>query len=101
MISMPGVVPGRLHDHQPPARGEGLGQWGQHVLDLGLGRRAAAVRLRGEHEVVLERLRPAGGPRDQVVERERVVVAVEHHHRRRDVHRVAGLRRSTPSANPA
>ncbi len=79
-----------LHGQQPAARREIARQRREHRARLELGRHARAPRLRGEDQVVA--FQHLAGPRDDAVEQEFMILAVDHQHRRPRIDRIAGLR---------
>src|SRR5262249_35978350 len=93
MISRPGSLPWEwMGMSRPPAAAgsQRLGERRDHALGLELERGARAVGLRGDDEVVVRHR--AAGPRDDRIEQELVIVAIEHQHHRPFVDRIAGFR---------
>ena len=76
---------------EPPAGAERAGERRDNALGLEVERRAGAVGLRGDDEVVIGAR--AAGARNDRIEQEAMVVAIEHEHHRPLVDRVAGARR--------
>ena len=85
-----GVAAVGLDAEQPAAGPEAPRERGQNLLHLEVGRHPRAVGLRGDDQIVA--LARAAGARDDRVEQEPVILAVEHQHRGADVERIAGLR---------
>ena len=85
-----GIVAVRMDRDQPAARAERVGERRDHALGLEVERGARAIGLRRDDEVVVGDR--AARPRDDRVEQELVVVAIDHQHHRPLVDRIAGLR---------
>ncbi len=84
------VMTVRMDGDQPAARPERARQRRDHALGLELERGAGAVRLRSDDEIVISAGAP--GARDDRIEQETVIVAVNYEHYGPFVDRVAGAR---------
>ena len=85
-----GIVAVRMDADQPAAGAERLGQRPDHALGLEVERGAGAIRLRGDDQIVIGD--GAAGLRNDRVEQEAVVLAIDHQHDRPLVDRIAGAR---------
>ena len=84
-----GVMAMGVDGDEPAARAQRLGKRGDHALGFEVERGARAVGLRGDHQVVIGH--GAAGARNDRIEQELVVGAIDHQHDRPLVHGVAGL----------
>ena len=85
-----GIVAARMDRDQASARPQRAGERRDDRLRLELGAGARAIGLRGDDEIEIGIRRPR--LRDDRIEQELVVLAVDHEHHRPLVDRVAGLR---------
>ena len=86
-----GIVAVRMDGDQPAAGAERARQRRDHALGLEFERGARAIGLRGDDEIVIgER---AAGFRNDRIEQEAVVLAIDDEHDRPLIDRIAGARR--------